>query len=187
MDKRQATFRFYEELNDFLPVERRKREFTVDVDSASSVEAAIESCGVPAREVDLVLVDGRSVDFTHRLAGGERVSAYPMFEAFDISPLVRPRPRPLREPRFAVDRRLERLAMALQSAGFDARWHATWDEETVIRISRAERRTILTSNPEMLRRGEVERGYLVRSTGGEAQLREVIRALQLESLVRPQG
>ena len=37
----------------------------------------------------------------------------------------------------------------------------------------------------MLRRREVERGYFVRATGSEPQLAEVLRALQLEPLVRP--
>ena len=38
-------------------------------------------------EVDLVLVDGRSVDFDHLLRGGERVAMYPVFERLDISPV----------------------------------------------------------------------------------------------------
>ena len=105
-----ATFRFYEELNDFLPVERRKRDFAVEVDSARSVKDAIESVGVPHTEVDLILVDGRSVDFAHVLRGGERVAVYPMFERLDISPLVRLRPRALRDPAFAADVHLGKLA-----------------------------------------------------------------------------
>ena len=84
-----AEFRFYEELNDFLPEGRRKRDFTVEVDPARSVKDAIESVGVPHTEVDLILVDGRSVGFDHLLRGGERVAVYPMFEALDITPLVR--------------------------------------------------------------------------------------------------
>ena len=37
----------------------------------------------------------------------------------------------------------------------------------------------------MLRRREVERGYFVRSVESESQLAEVVRALQLESLIVP--
>jgi hypothetical protein len=50
------------------------------------VKDAIESLGVPHTEVDLVMVDGRSVDFAHLLRGGERVAVYPMFERLDITP-----------------------------------------------------------------------------------------------------
>src|SRR3981081_4081855 len=93
-------FRFYEELNDFLPEERRKCQFAVEVDRARSVKDAIESVGVPHTEVDLILVDGRSADFAHLLRGGERVAVYPMFESLDVSPVQRLRPKPLRDPRF---------------------------------------------------------------------------------------
>src|SRR5512140_631680 len=96
----RATFRFYEELNDFLPPERRKRDFDVGIDRARSVKDAIEAAGVPHTEVDLILVDGASVDFTCLLRGGERVAVYPMFEALDIAPVLRLRPMPLRDPRF---------------------------------------------------------------------------------------
>src|SRR3954469_8058965 len=98
-----ATFRFYEELNDFLPAASRKRDITIPVDRARSVKDAIESAGVPPPEVDLILVDGVSVGFGHLLRGGERVAVYPMFERLDVAGLQRLRPRPLRDPRFIVD------------------------------------------------------------------------------------
>lgn len=146
---------------------------------------AIESTGVPHTEVDLILVDGVSVGFEHLLTGGERVAVYPMFEALDISPLVRLRPRALRDPRFVADVHLGKLARHLRMAGFDTLWANDWDDDLIVRESLADRRTILTRDKGMLRRREVERGYFVRATEGEAQLGEVVRALQLESLVAP--
>ena len=41
-----ATFRFYEELNDFLPPERRKREFAVPCARAATAKHMIEALGV---------------------------------------------------------------------------------------------------------------------------------------------
>src|SRR5438552_9693972 len=99
-----AEFRFYEELNDFLAPELRKRAFQVPIDRGRSVKDAIESVGVPHTEVDLVLVDGASVAFEHVLRGGERVAVYPVFERLDIAPVVHLRPSPLRETRFVLDR-----------------------------------------------------------------------------------
>lgn len=177
--------RFYEELNDFLPEERRKRAFAVEVDRARSVKDAIESAGVPHTEVDLVIVDGRSVDFAHVLRGGERVAVYPMFEALDIAPLVRLRPRPLRDPRFVADTHLGKLARHLRMAGFDTLYGNDWGDERIVAISRSERRTILTRDRGLLRRRDVERGYCVRSVASEEQLGEVVRALQLEGLLAP--
>src|SRR6266849_4499289 len=72
-----AQFRFYEELNDFLAPALRKCEFAYAFTGTPSVKDAFEAIGVPHTEVDLVLVDGESVDFTKRLAGGERVAVYP--------------------------------------------------------------------------------------------------------------
>src|SRR5215470_922616 len=170
-----AELRFYEELNDFLPEERRKRAFPVEVDRARSVKDAIESVGVPHTEVDLVIVDGRSVDFTHPLRGGERVAVYPMFERLDITPLVRLRPRPLRDPRFVADGHLGKLARHLRMAGFDTLWSNAWDDDEIVNISAVQKRTILTRDKGMLRRGEVDRGYFVRATESKAQLAEVVR------------
>ena len=180
-----ATFRFYEELNDFLPDALRKKDLTIEIDRARSVKDAIESAGIPHTEVDLILVDGRSVDFTHVLRGGERVAVYPMFECLDISPLVRLRPLPLRDPRFVADVHLAKLARHLRMAGFDTSWAPHWEDDEIVRIAAAERRTILTRDKGMLRRSEVERGYFVRAVQSEAQLFEVVRALQLEPLLAP--
>jgi len=81
---RQATFRFYEELNDFLPPGRRKTAFPYSFHGSPAVKDAIEALGVPHAEVDLILVDGESVDFSHRLRDGETVSVYPVFESREI-------------------------------------------------------------------------------------------------------
>jgi hypothetical protein len=69
--------------------------------------------------------------------------------------------------------------------GFDTLWSNDWNDDEIVRRSAAERRTILTRDKAMLRRREVERGYFVRAVESEAQLAEVVRALQLEGLVTP--
>src|SRR3954469_8276250 len=180
-----ATFRFYEELNDFLPEAWRKRDIAVEIDRARSVKDAIESLGVPHPEVDLVIVDGRSVDFACLIRGGERVAVYPMFERLDVAPLQRLRPRPLRDPRFIADANLGKLARHLRMAGFDVLFDARADDAAMVRGSAAERRTILTRDKGLLRRRDVERGYFVRSDAADVQLAEVVHALQLEGAMRP--
>jgi len=98
-NKLSAQFRFYEELNDFLPPKQRKQTFRYDFEGTVSVKDVIEKIGVPHTEIDLILVNGESVDFSYQMKGDERVSVYPIFETFDISPLVRVRSKPLREIR----------------------------------------------------------------------------------------
>ena len=64
-------------------------------------------------------------------------------------------------------------------------WGNDWDDDRIVALSNAERRTILTRDKAMLRRGDLERAYFVRATESESQLTEVIAALQLDSLLAP--
>ena len=98
-----AQFRFYAELNDLLPADRRQKTFSHHFGGRPSVKDAIESLGVPHVEVDLILVNGASVGFDHHLAHGDRVSVYPVFESLDISPIVCLRAEPLRRTAFVLD------------------------------------------------------------------------------------
>jgi hypothetical protein len=94
-----AYFRFYAELNDFLPPDKKYQLFVHPFDDRTSIKEMVESLGVPPTEIDLILVQGESVDFSYEIQDEDRISVYPIFETFDITPLVRLRPRPLRESR----------------------------------------------------------------------------------------
>lgn len=183
--EREAEFRFYEELNDFLPVARRKRSFEHRFHGTPSVKDTIEAIGVPHTEVDLILVNGASVGFDHRLAGGERVAVYPMFERLDISPVTRLRPAPLRETRFVVDVHLGTLARNLRLLGFDTVWRNDLGDAEIILRSLDERRIILTRDLGILKDGRVTHGYWLRAIDPMAQLEEVVRAFHLGAALAP--
>jgi hypothetical protein len=68
-----AEFRFYEELNDFLPRGQRKRAFQYCCARRATVKQAIEAVGVPHTEVEIILVNGESVDFSYLVSDGERL------------------------------------------------------------------------------------------------------------------
>lgn len=182
---RSAEFRFYEELNDFLPSARRKVGFMQPFHGTPAVRDVIQAIGVPHTAVDLVLVDGRSVAFGHRLAGGERVAVYPVFERLDIGPVLRLRPKPLRQTRFILDVHLGKLARDLRMLGFDSAYRPDWGDTAIIDRSLAERRIILTRDVGILKQSRVTHGYWLRNTRPERQLPEVLRALQLERQARP--
>ena len=88
-------FRLYEELNDYLPEERRKRTFSLSLKGPTTVEEAICFLGVPPKEVDLVLVNGESAPFNHVTRDADRVSVYPIFESLDVSTVTRLRDKSL--------------------------------------------------------------------------------------------
>ena len=183
--RRSAEFRFYEELNDFLPEERRKRTFVHEFIGTPSIKDTVEALGVPHTEVDLILIDGQSVGFDCLLAGGERVAVYPVFEALDIAPLVRLRPRPLRNPRFVLDVHLGKLARYLRLLGFDSLYENDFDDPTIVAISVRERRIILTRDKGILKNGAVTHGYWLRATQPREQLREVMRMFDLQRRIEP--
>ena len=179
-------FRFYEELNDFLEPQYRKREFDYDAAPTETVKHAIEALGVPHTEVELILVDSRSVGFDHRLQDGDRVSVYPVFESFDVTPLLRVRPQPLREPvRFIADSHLGGLARLLRMLGFDTLYDGSWADAELRRRAEQDGRTILTRDRELLKVRSVTHGCYVHAQRPRAQLSEVVARLQLAASARP--
>lgn len=181
----QLSLRFYEELNDFLPAEKRKREFPHSLVQPGSVKDLVESLGVPHTEIDLILVNGRSVDFRYRVRDGDRISVYPVFESLDISPLVHLRPKPLRVTRFVLDTHLGRLAAYLRMLGFDTLYRNDYDDGELARVSADEHRILLTCDRQLLMRNRVSHGYFVRQRQPREQLVEVVDKLDLLRQIKP--
>ncbi|MDH3304549.1 MAG: Mut7-C ubiquitin/RNAse domain-containing protein [Gammaproteobacteria bacterium] len=177
--------RFYAELNDFLSPQRQQRAFNYAFHGTPSVKDTIEAIGVPHTEVDVILVDGCSVGFEHLLQGGERVAVYPVFERYDVSPLTRLRPAPLRITRFVADVHLGLLARHLRLLGFDTAWERDLDDEAIVKIACDEQRIILTRDKGILKNGRVTHGYWLRNTDPIRQLEEVIRAIDLGRNIEP--
>jgi uncharacterized protein with PIN domain len=182
---RKASLRFYAELNDFLSPGRRGRPIDYFFHTSPAVKDAIEGLGVPHTEVDLVLVNGGSVDFSHPLEDGDRVSVYPVFESIDISPLLRVRPKPLREPRFVADTHLGRLAAYLRLFGFDTLYGADAPDAELARTSAAEHRILLTRDRGLLKRSAVTHGCYIRQTNPRLQLQEVLERFDLSASAAP--
>lgn len=177
--------RFYGELGDLLPVERRAHDFEQPFALGTTVKDLIESLGVPHTEVDLILVDGESVDFSYQLSDGERVGVYPVFESFDISGLTLVRPKPLRDPRFVCDVHLGKLASYLRLAGFDTLYESDLGDGEIVDLALSDRRTVLTRDRGLLKRSAVTHGYLVRDNNPRRQIREVVERFDLAGLFRP--
>ena len=190
--RHRVRIRFYQELGDFLAPDLRGREFELAVNDGTTTKALVEHCGVPHGEVDLLLVDGASVDFGHKLRDGQRVSVYPVFESFDISGLTRVRPTPLRVVRFLVDANLAKLASLLRMCGLDATdagmlppGAADREDARLVAAARREQRIILTRDRRLLARKAVTHGCFVRSQDPEQQLLFVLRRFHLAAAVRP--
>jgi hypothetical protein len=180
-----AWFRFYEELNDFLPSVRRKQSFSCNFSGNPSVKYIIESLGIPHVEVDLILVNSNSVDFSYKVKDGDHVSVYPVFESLDITKVTHLRAKPLRHVKFVSDVHLGKLARYLRLCGFDTLYDSTYSDDEIIRISVTERRIILTRDKDLLKNKLVLRGYWIRSPKPEKQLEEVFTRFDLRDSARP--
>lgn len=180
-----ATFRFYEELNDFLAPDWRRREFTVPCARSATTKHMIEALGVPHTEVELILVNGESADFGRILQDGDQVAVYPRFEAMDVRPLLRVREQPLRETRFVADAHLGGLAHMLRMLGFDTLYDNHFSDDEITAICEHDGRIVLTRDRELLKRRAVTHGCYVHALKPEAQLREIVGRLDLARGARP--
>jgi len=177
-------FRFYEELNDFLPSEKRKTRFEHSFLDRTSVKDMIESLGVPHLEIDLILVNGKSVDFSYLVNDSDEISVYPVFESFDISNVQHLRAEPLREPKFILDIHLGKLARYMRMVGLDTAYKNSYTDDELIDISLKEKRTLLTKDSGILKRNEVTHGYWIRNENAEEQLREVVERFDFKNQIK---
>lgn len=181
----KVEFRFYAELNDLLPNSKRSCDLEIEFKGRQSVKHLIESQGIPHTEVDLILANKESVDFKYIPKDGERISVYPVFETFDISGLIRLRPKPLRDPKFVLDGHLGRLAAYLRMVGFDALYRNDFRDEELAKISVEEKRIILTRDRGLLKRDKVTHGFLIKTRDPRRQLLSVVARFDLTNLFKP--
>jgi uncharacterized protein with PIN domain len=180
-----AFFRFYEELNDFLPASKRKISFEYSFKCNPSVKDAIEALGVPHVEVDMINVNGTPVDFSYKLNNGDQVSVYPVFETIDISNISPLRRKPLRNPRFILDVHLGKLAKHMRICGLDTLSLFHLSDPQIIDIALKEHRIIITRDRNLLKNKKVTHGYWIRSQNPLEQLKEVIDKFDLRRALKP--
>jgi len=169
----QASFRFFGELNDFLPRERRERTFATPCARAATSKHMIEALGVPHTEVGSILVNGAAAGLERLLEEGDALEVHP--QRAHAAPGVR----------FIADAHLGGLARLLRMAGFDTLYENDYRDEEIVAIAAREGRTVLTRDRELLKRREVEQGCYLHTIRPEAQLRELFERLGLAALARP--
>lgn len=180
-----AFFRFYGNLNDFLPPHRRQVEFARSIKDQGSIKDAIEALGVPHPEINLILVNGESVSFTYLVQTGDRISVYPQYTMLDITDISQVQPPPLSQIRFVLDVHLGKLAAYLRLLGFDTLYRNDYHDDELAQISCQEQRILLTQDRGLLKRSIVTHGYAVRSDNPEEQMVEVVERFRLHSDIAP--
>jgi uncharacterized protein with PIN domain len=177
--------RFYEELSRYLPPEKRKTWFCFQLKEPTSINNLLESINVPSGEIDLLLVDGQSVNTEYILNGDEHLSVYPKFERFNIRGLTKVREVPLRTPKFICDSHLGKLCKYLRMLGFDTLFATNLNLREMIYISLEQKRIILSRNLRLINHPYVTRSYWVKSFDALQQTQCVIENLDLSGLIFP--
>jgi uncharacterized protein with PIN domain len=181
-DNFTVRFRFYGDLPFFLgsrprqagPIEKHLHEKT-------SVKDAIESCGVPHTEVDLICCDGLAVPFEHSLTKDAIVHVHGVTDS-PADPHEGLQRR--RVSKFVADGHLGKLARDLRLLGFDV-IYAPEASDPSLAASCADDRALLTRDRRLLMHKIVRHGYCPRSHDPNEQLVEVMRRFDLADLVTP--
>lgn len=178
--KNNAKLKPHGSLWDFL--EPRKDKFLqIDFELHPSAKDLIESQGIPHTAIFKLEINGRKEDLGYNLRDGDEISIYP-FEDVNKDSLD---PLFVRPTCFIVDVHLGKLAKTLRLLGFDARSNKQWKEEALIKMSNQERCMIITRDCELLKNGNTQYGYWVRSTDPDRQIRELFERFSLSKQINP--
>ncbi len=185
MDFCTVTLRLYAELRDPPSGGEEARERTLRLARGATVSECLDALALSRERVDLILVNGASAGFSKTLSEGDRLTLYPVFESFDISPIQRLRGRPLRRPRFVLDVHLGKLAHLLRMLGFDALYWNDAGDERLLAASLNEGRILLSKDRALLSHPSLERGHRILSSDPAEQLRAAVDRFDLRRLCDP--
>lgn len=179
-----ARFRFYGDLEDLLVRRYRADQANYLFRDNPGIKDAIESMGIPHTEVDVILANGLSVNFSYPLKDNDTIDVYPVFSNVPVE-------RPLKlsssipDPAsFVLDVHLGKLARRLRLLGFDACYRNDFDDAEILAVADREKRIILTRDVGILKHRQVMHGYLVRSEYLDCQLHQVLERYALHDRIR---
>lgn len=182
---KKVYLRFYEELNDFLPPRKRKKQFLHALKTRQSVKDLIESYGIPHTQVDLIIVNGKSVNFFYSVKPDDEISVYPVFESFDIKNVTHLQQAPLRKTKFILDANLNKLAHYMRMFGFDTEISKNLSEIKLIARAKLTHRIIISRNRQLLKRRDVTHGYCLTSGDPKDQLEKILSRFDLYDSTTP--
>ncbi len=175
---------FYSALNNYLSFDKRNKEFEITYKSRRSVKDLIESVGVPHTEVDVILVNDKSVDFSYILKDGDRVSVYPLGEPIDMNNIKHLK-TPFLKFKFVVDVHLGKLAKYLRLLGLDTIYEKNLKQDELIRKALEEERILITRNRNLLKKKNISYAILINSTCPEKQVEELFDRYDLSKHCKP--
>ncbi len=144
-----------------------------------SIKDVIEACGVPHTEVDLILTEQGSVDFSYQLQDRDQVRVYPPRHGEVPAGTRHLAETSLDEPRFILDVHLGKLTRKLRLLGFDCRYRNDFADEQIVELALSEKRTVLTRDRGLLKYARLKSGLLIRYERDLEQAAQVLNRYAL--------
>jgi uncharacterized protein len=175
----QAFFNFSEELNIFLPSDKRNKTFPYYFDGTPSVKHLIEALGVAHTEIGAISVNSRPVDLSYLVHEQDHI------QVTSATALTDNYNHPDLEPHFILDNHLGKLAVYLRMLGFDSLYRNNYQDQELAQVSSQEKRILLTRDRRLLMRSIVLQGYCLRSLNPIDQMVEVCQRYNLTEKIKP--
>jgi uncharacterized protein with PIN domain len=172
---------FYGDLGFFVKAKHQNHPIQLVLNRKVSVKDAIECCGVPHPEVDLIVCNGQPVDFHFHLEADAAVDVYPI--SARIFPEFRLQERNVSA--FVADGHLGKLVRDLRLLGIDVRYRRDAEDRELLITAIRENRSLLTRDRPLLMHRRVRTGYFPRSQSPIEQTVEVIRRFSLTRKLAP--
>ncbi len=173
---------FYGDLPFFL---RSKRD-TVDrrLNERTSVKDIIEACGVPHPEVDLILVDGRPIDFRSVVGSETTIEVFPIAPK-PVTSFQENRLQVRGIIKFVADGHLGKLVRDLRLLGIDVIYDHDAEDRQLVKSVGGQDLALLTRDRRLLMHAAVRHGYYLRSQNPLQQTVEVLRRFDLPPGLAP--
>jgi len=175
---------FYGELNKFLSPEKRDTDFEFEFKSRRSVKDLIESFGIPHTEIDVILLNDKSIDFSYIVQDGDNIKVYPASETLNLKLIKHLKPQ-FETIKFLVDIHLAKLARYLRLLGLDAICERNLTPENLVEKALDENRIIVTRSRTLLRTKEITYGILIKEDNPEKQLEEIFNRFDFSTYCEP--
>ncbi len=180
-----AVVSIHRDLHLFLPRSLQKKSLRIPLKQRRSVKDFIESLGIPHVEIGAIYVNGRPVDFSYILTGGEVIRILPPALPIRLDQESLLRKRVLTHIRFAADVHLGKLKNYLRLLGLDTVYRNHLTDDMLAVLAQQEQRIVLTRDRSLLKRKAIELGYYIRETQPVLQAIEVLKRFDLRQALRP--
>jgi hypothetical protein len=173
----------YGDLDFFLGSRTRGEKVDRHLSEKTSVKDVIESCGIPHPEVDLILLNGKAVDFAYAVTGDAEIELYP--PGIQSSHFREKRLQVYTIREFVADGHLGKLVRDLRLVGIDVVYDPAAEDRQLVEIASRNHRALLTRDRRLLMHAAVKHGYYLRSQNPLEQTIEVLRRFDLGSILSP--